>query len=77
MRVFVLAFLAALAAFTPRGSSVDVLICVGLVVVAMLMAVGGWLRGAFGEWWANVDPSPQPLALKPRYWHEETGRDAA
>jgi hypothetical protein len=77
LKVLVLLALAALAAFTPRGSSLDVLICIALVVVAVLLAVGGWLRGAFGEWWANVDPSPHPLALKPRYWREETGRDAA
>ncbi len=65
---FALILVAVLSAFTPRGSNVDVLICVALGIAAVLTALGGWFRGAVGEWWAGVDPSPHPPALKPRYW---------
>lgn len=52
----------------PQGSSVDLVICVVLGVVVVLTLVGVLVKGAVAEWWANVDPSPMPPALKPRYW---------
>lgn len=84
---FALIGLAILTVFTPQGSNADILICAGLGVVAVLSALGGWFKGAFGEWWAGVGPSPHAPVLKPRYWPgskrdvaqkaAEKGRDAA
>lgn len=83
----VLILFAVLTVFTPHGGTADVLICAVLGVVAVLAALGGWFKGAFGEWWAGVDPSPHAPVLKPRYWPgskrdvaqkaAEKGRDAA
>lgn len=70
--------LAAATVFTPRGSAADILICAALGVGAALVALGGWLKGALSEWWANVDPNPQPPALKPVYWRDvRPDRDVA
>jgi hypothetical protein len=52
----------------PRGSSVDLVVCVVLGVVVVLTLVGVLVKGAVSEWWANVDPNPTPPPLKPRYW---------
>jgi ABC-type Fe3+ transport system permease subunit len=52
----------------PRGSSVDLFVCVVLGVVVVLTLVGVLVKGAVSEWWANVDPNPTPPPLKPRYW---------
>jgi hypothetical protein len=52
----------------PRGSSVDLVVCVVLGAVAVLTLVGVLVKGAVSEWWANVDPNPMPPALTPRYW---------
>lgn len=63
----------------PRGSSVDLVVCVVLGVVVVLTLVGVLVRGAVSEWWANVDPSPTPPpGLKPVYWRDaKAAREAA
>lgn len=65
---FALVGVAVLTVFTPRGSAADWLICAVLGVLAVLTALGGWFKGALGEWWAGVDPSPHPPGLPPKFW---------
>jgi hypothetical protein len=64
---FSLIVVAGVAYATPRGSSVDVVLCLVLGAVVVFGSLT-MLKGAVSEWWANVDPSPRPPLLKPRYW---------